>query len=219
MIYTFNEAWREYYEVLEPEKRKALLEKLSKSVPDDGANRFRKKLFEQRHTDPKKADHMIDLFLWQCVYLPGLYRKRNFFLFNARQEMQRALKDSFLDGSVRMNAAEKSALYWELRNAAARYFATCSGSRYGNKFLGMKHATMEEKRERACEDAWIMSRGMALCSGLEKEMQIFIDAVRDEYDNYEVGGADKFDAYGAAHEAQARRSNRWDRQNKIGIKK
>ena len=41
--------WKEYYLELEPERRAQILERLIKEVPDDGSDRFRKKLFELRY--------------------------------------------------------------------------------------------------------------------------------------------------------------------------
>ena len=44
--------WSEYYRELEPKRRRVLLERLCAEEPDDGANAYRRILFEARHTDP-----------------------------------------------------------------------------------------------------------------------------------------------------------------------
>ena len=66
-----EEQVRQYFEELDPEKRKALLEEIDK----DKAS-FRRELYKKRFEFRRKPDRIADLWLFKCVYLPGLYRRK-----------------------------------------------------------------------------------------------------------------------------------------------
>lgn len=202
-MYELTPGWEEYYEEQSPVRRMELLEHLRDTLEDDGANEFRRVLFEKRHRDPKQKDRLVDRYLWQLVFLPGLYKKRNYFFANVKKELQGVQEELMLAGFRPLKEAEEAALYWDIRNAADRYFATCSGARYGRKMFGMKLAEGDEKRQKACEDAWIVSTGLLIHAQMEKELQILGDAVRDSYFNYDVSGREMYEAYDRAHRAEA----------------
>ncbi len=179
-MYELNPNWQKYYENLEPEERGRILEEIIACEEDDGANDFRRQLYKERYTDPKDEKRSVDNFLWKCVFLPGLYRKRRFLFGNVKKECVRTAEEMHLLELERLSEAEKNALYWEFRNAVGRYLMTCQGDRYGKRLFGMKSASKDQKQISACEDVWMMSRGIARTSGLENEMRIFCDAAHDE---------------------------------------
>ena len=73
-MYPEIESWKEFYEELDPDKRKALYEGGLKEKEDDGANGLRGEFLELRYTDPRDPKHRVDNFLWQMVILPGFLR-------------------------------------------------------------------------------------------------------------------------------------------------
>ena len=194
-MYELNPLWENYYNELKPDKRKKMLKELISSGEDDGANGLRQKLLKKRHTDPKDPGHQVDMFLMECAYLPSLYRKRKFFLVNMKNEIKRTKAHLCLDDVDKYTEMEKIALYWELRNAAKRYFKTCTGSRYGNRLMCISKATEDEKVRLAGRDAWQMSAGIARYCWQEKEMAIFCDAVKDAYVDYFEDGQEIFEHF------------------------
>jgi hypothetical protein len=177
--------WVPYYAELEPGKRLEILNSLTEDDSD-----FRHVLYRERYQDAKHPSRSVDNWLWKCVYLPGLYR-RGFFKGAARREMLATLSELHLPWD-NLNDEDRAALYWEFRNTARRYLSTCRSDGYGNSFFGLKRASEEEKKQRACRDIWTMSRGVALCHGLESEMLPWCRALRDELDE---AGLD-YESYG-----------------------
>lgn len=172
-----DNAWAEYYTELDPVERL----KLFNALADTGSSldEFRRELYQERYHDPRQPERKVDTWLWKLVYLPGIYRKRRLFARPLLHEMEGTLRDLHLDRPEALTEEQKTVLYHEYRNAARRYLATCNGARYGSKLFGMKKATDQEQRDRACEDVWQASRGVALASGLEKELTLWCDALRD----------------------------------------
>lgn len=179
-MYEINEVWKEFYEELDPEIRTELYKEITGSVEDDGANNFRRSLLQKRYENPKDPEHRypFDLFLQQCVVLPVAYKRRKVLFTNVKK--QAIISSVALCLDQELNDIEKASLYWELRNAAKRYFATCSSDSYARSMFGMKVATSEEKRKRMLEEAWRMSKGISEVSGLQKEYELFVQAVQDE---------------------------------------
>lgn len=177
-MYEPESAWTAYYKELEPQKRLEIFNALAQRGEKDLA--FRRKLYEERYRDPKHPDRTVDLYLWKCVYLPGLYKKRRIPFSGFRQEVEKTLEELHLDAPETLSEAEKTALYLEFRNAARRYLSTCRSERYASRLMGLKKATAEEKRRRACEEIWMMSRGLALASGKEENFKLFSNALYEE---------------------------------------
>ena len=51
-----------------------MFEACCEEEPDDGANEYRRLLFEARHIDPKSPDRVLDRMLFQCVNFLQLCR-------------------------------------------------------------------------------------------------------------------------------------------------
>ena len=198
-MYEQSARWNAFYQELEPKKRLAMFDELQMTEADDGANEFRKKLLEERYTDPKEPHREVDRFLWQCLNLPYLYRSAKLLSFGSKKEAQKTVDALLLPQAAQYGEAGERALYWEIRNAAKRYFSTCSGKSYRRKFFGLMSASEEEQVYQTCRDAWEMSYGVARKVGLEDEMAVFCQAVRDEYAATGDKAAERFAEYDKTH--------------------
>lgn len=180
-MYEQSARWNEYYRELEPQRRREMLAELIASEPDDGANAYRQRLFEARCVDPKAPGKLIDRFLFQCVNFMELYRSAKLFRRGAAKEVRRELRNMRFDEAVPLGEAGERALYWEIRNAAARYFRTCDSPGYNRALFGLVASGAVSKQDRMCRDAWQMSTGLARRVGLEDEMALWTRAVLDAY--------------------------------------
>ena len=169
-----------YYRELEPKKRKEMLPVLCSEEPDDGANGYRRFLLEKRYEDPRDPSHEVDNFLFQCVNFLQFSKTPRFFQKKARRQILQILDQLGFSKAEEYSEAGEKALYWEIRNAAARYFDSCRGAEYKRMF-GVMSSSDEQKRNQMTLDAWDMSRGTALRLGLEKELALWCRAVMDEH--------------------------------------
>ena len=176
-----NERLAAYYEALDPGERLAILEEMEAAGEADPLLPFRRTLWQERCTDPKRPEHRVDLYLWKCAYLPGLYKRRRFLRRPLKREIEKTLEELHLADPETLSDGEREALYLEFRNAARRYLGTCRGDRYGRTMLGLKKADDARKLEKACEDIWTMSRGLALAANEEERMRLWCDALHDEW--------------------------------------
>ena len=149
--------------------------------PDDGANAYRELLFAQRYVDPKRKDGYIDRFLFLCVSFIQIYRSSGIFKGSGRKEIAKTWKEQHFDDSTGFGEAGERALYWELRNASARYFKTCQSPSYGRALFGLIQSKEGNRQRKMCQDAWEMSAGMAQRLEREQELKIWTDAVYHSY--------------------------------------
>lgn len=173
-----DERWRGYFDELDPQVRLKRFNALAEEEERDLG--FCRKIYQERYTDPKHPDRRVDNWLWKFVYLPGLFRRRKFLKGALRKELEGTLRDLHLEHPEALSEAEQAVLYWEFRNAARRYLSTCRGSRYARRFLGLKAATDQDKRDRACKDIWSASRGLARAAGAEENLRLWCDALYAE---------------------------------------
>ena len=171
--------WAAFYRELDPGKRKELLAACSGDASEDGTERFRKQLFQARHTDPKRPEHEVDLMLFMCVNFIQLYKSARLFRKGARRDVLASFSQLQCDQAAAFGDAGQEALYLEFRNAAARYFKTCESPGYNRRFFGLAASGEENRRERMCRDAWQMSEGLARRVGLNEEMTQWNRAVSD----------------------------------------
>ena len=197
--------WNRYYQELEPRERKKLYDDLKVSEPDDGANAYREQLLTARYTDPKLPGHEVDYFLFQCVSLIQTYRIANFFRRAAVKEVEEALRIMHYDEALQYGEAGEKALYWELRNAAARYFKTCEMSSYNRSLFGLIQSGSESRMDRMCRDTWQITRGLAKRTGMEERMQIWNQAVLDAYMQADSGGAERLKAIEEKNDKQGKK--------------
>lgn len=182
-MHELNEAWMTYFKELDPQKRFKLLQDL----PDleDGALDFCRTLYQQRYINPKHPDQAADTWLWKFVYLPGLFKRRRFLPGALKKEMQGTLKELCLEHPDELSDIQKTILYLEFRNAARRYLSTCKGDHYARKMLGLRRATDQEKRSQACEDIWMVSKGLAQVTGQEENLKLWCEALYTELLEYD----------------------------------
>ena len=160
----------EYYQELEPKRRKEILEELCASGPDDGANAYRKELFDARHLDTNRPGHEVDRMLFMCVNFIQLCKSARMFKKGARRDVLASMEELLFDRAAQYGEAGKEALYREIRNAAVRYFKTCESSGYNRHLFGLTASGDESRKTRMCRDAWQMSEGLSRRTGLEAEM-------------------------------------------------
>ena len=181
MSYKTNEAWEDFYKETDPKKRLEIYERTVKETDDDGANELRRKLYEKRHTDPKNKGNEVDRGLWNMLVIP-VNTKVQFKMWpGTLRELKNSLKDLGLDEIREGDETGEGAVYWEIRNIARRYFETCSGSGYGRKLFGLIESTEQEKLEKTVRDVYAMVDEIPVKFGLQEEMRVFSDAVRDEF--------------------------------------
>jgi len=193
MNYYHNEAWDEFYRQTDPDKRKELYDSICESAHDDGANELRRELIENRYNDPKKPGKKVDKSVWQLMIIPSLDHG----IINIRSKNAKTFRDCLKALGVADidpdNETSVGAVYWEIRNAAARYFESCKGPNYARQLFGLRPGTDEEKLKRTAYDIKTMAQAVPKKLKMTEEAQIFSDAVIDEFRAVSEEAAQIFD--------------------------
>ena len=134
--------WNEYYRELKPAKRRAMLDELCASEPDDGANEYRRRLFEARHVDLKAPGRPVDRMLFMCVCFMQLCQSSRLFRGGAIREVRRSMNELRFD---------------------------------------LAPSREENREDRVARDIWQMTDGLSRRTGLERELALWNQAVRDAY--------------------------------------
>ncbi len=163
--------------------------------PDDGANEYRRLLFQKRHTDPRDPAHEVDYMLFMCVNFIQLCKSARVFKNGARKEVLTSMRDLGFGQTEEYGEAGREALYQEIRNAAARYFKTCESSGYNRRLFGLMSSGEDNRKDRMCRDAWQMSEGLAGRTGLQHEMKEWNRGVLDAFAATGGWAADAFQDY------------------------
>ena len=172
-------AWQEFYMELEPARRAQLLQKNLTEEEDDGANAYRNRLFSLRYMEEGKPEPSVDRWLWACVNFVQVYSSSRLLKRGGKREVCQFLEKS----GYREAAGEtlEAALYWEIRNAAKRYFKTCTGTEYRRVLFGLLSPGEADQRKHMCEDVWKMTTGLERRFGMTQELALWTKAVHDEY--------------------------------------
>ena len=194
-MYEQSARWNEYYRELEPKKRRALLDELCLTEPDDGANAFRQRLYRARYVDEKQPGREVDRFLFNCLSFVQLWQSAKLFRRHAKKEVLAALRDMLSEEAAQYGEAGERALYWELRNAAARYLRTCSDSGYNRALFGMIASGDESRADRVCRDIWRMTDGLTKQLSLQGELRLWSRAVQDAYFTSDGGAQARLEKY------------------------
>ena len=194
-MYEQTARWNEYYRELEPARRRTMLSALCASEPDDGANAFRQALLEARHGGDRPGGREQDRFLYLCVSFVPLCQSARLFRRSAAKEIEAAMKLLRLGEALALGEAGEKALYWEIRNAAARYFKTCEGAGYNRALFGMMASGDEGRLDRICRDVWQMTDGLAWRARMEARMALWCRAVKDAYAVTDGGAARRLAKY------------------------
>ena len=178
MNYEINSVWNPYYEELDTDKRKALLEELTSTQPDDGANDFRKRIFNYRYVDEKKPEHTIDRFLWIGCMFRDINHNASLFTFFEKKQVAKYVKELGLDQVASLSSKEKACLYQEYKHAFKRYLESCMSGNYHSLF-GMVQPEDEKRIAAAKGDIRSMSTGIAAQFHLEDSFTLWTDAATD----------------------------------------
>lgn len=195
-MYEQSSRWNEYYRELEPKRRREQLDLLCMTEPDDGANAYRIKLYKARYVDEKQPGREVDRFLFNCLSFSQLWQSAKLFKRHARKETLEALRDMLWDEAAEYGEAGERALYWEIRNTAARYLSTCDGAGYNRRLFGMIASGDESRADRICQDVWRMTDGLAERVGLQSELKLWNRAVQDAYFMSDGGARKRFEELG-----------------------
>ena len=91
--------------------------------------------------------------------------------------------------------AGERALYWEIRNAMARYLMTCQGAGFNRALFGLVASGDEGRAERICRDVWRMTEGVSEKLDLRDELRVWNRAVQDAYIMSDPGAERRFQQY------------------------
>lgn len=194
-MYEQSARWNEYYRELDPKRRWALLEQLCLSEDDDGANAYRRRLYRARYADERQPGQEVDRFLFNCLNFAQLWSSARWFKGGARREVLRTLQQMLADEAAALGEAGERALYWEIRNAAARYLKTCEGSSYNRALFGMIASGDESRSDRICRDIWRMTEGLSGLLGLGDALSLWNRAVQDAYRTFDAGADQRLMKY------------------------
>lgn len=184
--------WNEYYQELSPDRRRQMLSQMP--AEDDGVNAFRLKLWEARHGGSRGTE--VDRFLFQFVCLPQTYHSAGIFKKSAAREVEKAMQSLLVQEAVQYGEAGERALYWEIRNAAARYFKTCESPGYNRGLFGITASGDAGRKNRVCRDVWQMTLGLEARTGMKEALRIWSRAIQDEYAQFDPDGPKLLATYG-----------------------
>lgn len=193
MKYLENASWQEYYQEIDEEKRWQIYERLVKEIQDDGANALRKELYQWRYINPKKPGKRVDKGIWEMIVMPAQLRGVIVFSGSTKKQIAQSLKNLRITEENSRDEVLRAAVYWEIRNIARRFYDSCNSPKYGRKFFGLQQSDWDEKLRRMSKDLWNMAENVPNKFHMEKEMEIFSDAVLDEF--FAIS-QDARDAYG-----------------------
>lgn len=194
-MYEQSSKWNTYYMELEPERRLAILEELFMTQPDDGANEYRRLLFSRRYEEPRTPGKYVDRMLFQCANLTQIYKSSRIFKRSAKKEIKQIWEDFLFEVAGDYGEPGEKALYWEIRNASARYFKTCLSDSYGRTLFGIMKSGDLNRQEKTCRDAWEMSEGVSARLGEGERMRIWNMAVRDSYFMSDANAKDRWETF------------------------
>ncbi len=190
MNYNENNGWNAYYQETDTAKRKSILDRLLQELPDDGANKLRAALFQERYPESMGGR---DAFLMRCRYELSLYHQKDALFTSIGRDTRKTVTQFHLDHPDALSEAEKSALYHEFRNIARCHLKEAEDPNYGSRLFGFLKMKEEQKRQRLCEEIWSMSRGAALYSECGKKLRIYCDAFHDELMDYDPSLNEQYD--------------------------
>lgn len=174
-------AWQEYYMELEPERRFRLLQQNLSQEEDDGANALRQRLFFLRHMEEGKSQPSVDRYLWACVNFVQVYGSSRLFKKSGKKEIEKFLEQSGYREALSVGDAGEAALHWEIRNAAKRYFKTCTGKEYRRSLFGLLSPGEADQKRQMCQDVWKMTLGLQRRFDMAGELELWTKAVHDEF--------------------------------------
>lgn len=178
MSYELDPMWDPYYEELDTEKRRTILQQLLSEQEDDGANTFRERIFHYRYVDEKNPKHMIDRFLGiGCMYRDIAANASPLSFFTKKQVIKYS-KELGLDQISSLSQKEKACLYQEYKHAFKRYFQSCMSGNYHAMF-GIVQPEDDVRIAAARKDIAVMTTGIAKQFRMEDTLALWLEAGND----------------------------------------
>lgn len=169
-MYEINDKWQRYFDTVEPSDRRALLDEIEE-------NEIAKALYERRYVTKRKQE--ADTFLFNCIDFAVRSRVPKPPKAKYVREITRALDNMGMD---MIDSQEKQTfVYWEIRNTIKRYIELNSAPGSRKKFFGLMTMSKVESDQRTYEELKAMSDELAEKLGMEETMELWNQAVRDEY--------------------------------------
>jgi len=206
-----DSVWAGYDRETEPERRMELLGKIEKELAEEAdlmamntesedrkaMPAIRRQLYDRRHpSSGNAAGTSVDRYLWQCVNFIQIYDASALLRRRSVREVKEALLEmGFPQNPDSCEPLYEEALYWEVRNAARRYFKTCSGGEYRRTLFGMLGSSDMDKRRQMCTDTWKMTLGLADRLGLHPELKLWNEAILDEFAMTAEDAAERMRSY------------------------
>lgn len=150
-----NPVWIPYYEELDPQKRKEILNQISPVEVDPKLYELRQILWEERYCDPKKKNQPVDHDLLACINLLLAFQIRR------KKEILKIIETTGYDLAVPYGEDGLAVWYWEIRNAVRRYIILSKDDRsYRNGLFGLLPSTDKQRAQGLGEDLWNISVGI-----------------------------------------------------------
>lgn len=178
-MYEIDSIWRKYFTMDDPIQRLNELNRLLSIDEYKNEYSYAKEIFDNRHTSKKQAIGEVDRFLFNCVVLISLYKSGNIFKKANKKEIIKMMTEMGCEACD--GGTNETIVYWELRNAVARYFKTCNSPGYRRKLFGVMSASDDDKQQNMIMDAWKMSVGLSEKHDLFDKMRVWNLAVKDEF--------------------------------------
>ncbi|MCR5640292.1 MAG: hypothetical protein K6G04_02945 [Lachnospiraceae bacterium] len=175
MKYEVSSLWEPYYEELDTTKRKELLDSITASNPDDGANEFRRRVFQYRYVDEKNPKHQIDRFLWIACMLRDICNNTSLFSMFSKKQVISYGNELGFDQIAGLSELEKTCLYQEYRHALRRYYASCMSGNYHSMF-GILQPEDEVRIAAAKQDIEAMTSLIAQRFHVEENFALWMEA-------------------------------------------
>lgn len=173
-----------YYQEIDKDKRKALLDS---AIAEDGMNpeyELRKELWERRYGRREKEPEGIDYYIrgWMSV----MYLKQSATSFfgkrSALKEIQKAKEDWNLDFLREQGELGEKLLYQELFNMVKLYIYLCANDKnYKSTLFGLMQIDQKKLIEKMANDIYESSRTIPQILGMEEELQVLRKAAEDAF--------------------------------------
>ena len=169
----------QYYREREPEKRQKILEYMISEGQNPDDDRLRKEIFDTRYVYRSKMLADEYLRFWIILRMYSLMDLNTRQTNKARKAVQKEMKKLHLE---EIKGKNPHIAYQEFYHLAALYIKTCQEDKnYGKVFFGIVNSRAENTEKKLKAD--VLETGVFVPKrlGLDKELDVFIQGVKDAY--------------------------------------